>query len=158
LKSQRVQIPSGPQLSRGGSPAFQPNGGSYGVQAKGNKHCGYLLDNPQVNRWYENVARGSLVTSQERFRRMGFVSEQFKGTPSHIAKMDKKQASDFLLDIIGTLERSNRLTSIVRRDSGGAATVRAPRAKTLPCVIVNEVGRFSREFIWTSNKLYTDEG
>jgi hypothetical protein len=73
------------------------------VPAKGNKHCGYLLDNPQVNRWYENVLRGSLVTPQERFRRMGFVSEQFKGTPSQIAKMDKKQASDFLLDIIGAL-------------------------------------------------------
>jgi hypothetical protein len=32
-----------------------------------------------------------------------FVSEQFKGTPAQIAKMDKKQASDFLLDIIGAL-------------------------------------------------------
>jgi hypothetical protein len=29
---------------------------------------------------------------------MGLVSEQFKGTPAQIAKMDKKQASDFLLD------------------------------------------------------------
>jgi hypothetical protein len=75
------------------------------MPAKGNKHYGYLLDNPQVNRWYENVARGSLVTSQEWFRRMGFVSEQFKVTPAQIAKMDKKQASDFLLDIIGTLDK-----------------------------------------------------
>jgi len=36
---------------------------------------------------------------------MGFVSEQFKGTPSQIAKMGKKQASDFLLDMIGTLDK-----------------------------------------------------
>ena len=33
------------------------------MPAKGNKHYGYLLDDPQVNRWYENVARGSRITA-----------------------------------------------------------------------------------------------
>jgi hypothetical protein len=47
----------------------------------------------------------SLVTSQGWFRRVGFVSGQFKVTPAQIAKMDKKQAADFLLDIIGTLDK-----------------------------------------------------
>ena len=98
-----------------------------------------MLDNPGVNGWYENVAWGGMVASQEWFGRMGFiVSEQFKVTPAQLAKMDKNTPRTFFWTSLA-LERSNGPISIVRCDSGGAA-IAAPLVKTLPCVIVNEVG------------------
>ncbi|MEM2927036.1 MAG: hypothetical protein QXO94_06200 [Candidatus Bathyarchaeia archaeon] len=31
----------------------------------------HLLQDPEVRRWYNNVARGSVVTAEERLRRLG---------------------------------------------------------------------------------------
>ena len=43
-----------------------------------------------------------------RFRRIGFVCAKFETTPQKIAKMSQKQATEFLLDVIGTLEKEGR--------------------------------------------------
>ncbi|MDG6909215.1 MAG: hypothetical protein JRN08_02470 [Nitrososphaerota archaeon] len=51
-----------------------------------------LLDDPNFRRWYENVARGSLATAQEWYRRMGRVRDRFGAAPERIAKMDQKEA------------------------------------------------------------------
>src|SRR5208282_3396888 len=77
-----------------------------------------LLEDKDFRRWYDNVTRGSLVTAQEWFRRMGFVCAQFETSPQKIAKMSKKQAPEFLLDVIGALEKEGRsgnyLSNIVK--------------------------------------------
>ena len=77
-----------------------------------------LLDDPNFRRWYENVARGSLATAQEWFRRMGRVRDRFGVGPQGIAGMSQKEASDFLLDVVGALDREgksgNYIANIVR--------------------------------------------
>jgi hypothetical protein len=77
-----------------------------------------LLDDPNFRRWYENVARGSLATAQEWFRRMGLVRDRFGVAPERIAKMGQREASDFLLDVVGALDREgksgNYIANIVR--------------------------------------------
>jgi hypothetical protein len=35
----------------------------------------HLLDDPQVNRWFRNLLRGSAVTAAERLRRLGWLCE-----------------------------------------------------------------------------------
>ena len=67
-----------------------------------------MLEDKDFRRWYDNVARGSLVTAQEWFRRMGFVCAKFETTPTKIAKMSEKQATEFILDVIGALEKEGR--------------------------------------------------
>jgi hypothetical protein len=67
-----------------------------------------MLEDKDFRRWYDNVTRGSLVTAQEWFRRIGFVCARFETTPQKIARMSQKQATDFLLDVIGTLEKEGR--------------------------------------------------
>jgi len=42
------------------------------MPAKGNKHCGYLLDDPRSKRWYENVAE----SEQEILLAMAKIGEE----------------------------------------------------------------------------------
>ena len=41
----------------------------------------YLLTDPQVNRWFRNLLRGSAVTAAERLRRLGSLCEHFDTSP-----------------------------------------------------------------------------
>jgi integrase len=66
------------------------------------KHL-HLLDDPDVRRWYDNVARGSIITADERLRRLGRFCETTKNTPKSL--IEKKQASpgkfdDFIMDFV----------------------------------------------------------
>jgi hypothetical protein len=67
-----------------------------------------LLEDPNFRRWYEDIARGSLATAQEWFRRMGLVRDKFGVAPKQIAKMSQGKASDFLLDVVGTLDKEGK--------------------------------------------------
>ena len=76
-----------------------------------------LLEHKNFRRWYDNVTRGSLVTVQEWFRRMGFVCAKFETTPQKISKMSQTQATEFILDVIGALEEGrsgNYISNIVK--------------------------------------------
>jgi hypothetical protein len=77
-----------------------------------------LLDDPNFRRWYENVARRSLATAQEWFRRRGRVRDRFGVAPERIAKMSQREASDFLLDGVEALDTEgksgNYIANIVR--------------------------------------------
>jgi PAS domain-containing protein len=64
----------------------------------------YLLEDPDFKRWFQNIRRGSVATGYEWLRRMGLVHKKFGKSPSQIASMNPKQATGFLLDIVGTLE------------------------------------------------------
>jgi integrase len=79
--------------------------------------CRDLFQDPNFRRWYENVARGSLATAQEWFRRMGLVRDRFGVTPRQIARMKQVRASDFF-DVVGKFDREGRsgnyIANIVR--------------------------------------------
>jgi integrase len=66
------------------------------------KHL-HLLDDHDVKRWYDNVARGSIITADERLRRLGRFCEGTGNTPKSL--IEKKRASpeefdDFIMDFV----------------------------------------------------------
>ena len=78
------------------------------MPAKGNKHYGYLLDDPQVNRWYENVARGSRITADVYLRRFGNVMEDKNLSPHELLKIGQGDLFNLLLDLISEMEGVRR--------------------------------------------------
>src|SRR5437667_10486407 len=80
-------------------------------QTKGNYY--YLLDDADVKRWHDNVSRGSEVTASIWLRRIGMVHRKFGKTPKDLASMKPKEATDFLLDVVGTMEKEGKAGSYI---------------------------------------------
>jgi len=78
----------------------------------------YLLEDLDVKRWYDNVARGSLATAAVWLRRMGFIHKNFQRTPQDLAKMSSKDAANFMLDVVSNMEKSGKrggyISSVMR--------------------------------------------
>lgn len=68
----------------------------------------YLLENREFKRWFLNVKRGSEVTAFDWLRRVGYVCQKFGKTPTEIASLSVKDAGNFLLDIISSLEEEHK--------------------------------------------------
>lgn len=73
----------------------------------------YLLEDPNFKRWYKNVKRGSKGTAHEWVRRFGLIHRRFGKLPADFLKMDAKQAGDFLLDMVTTLEDEKKSGSYI---------------------------------------------
>jgi len=58
--------------------------GTHVPQGKWGRHR-RLLENPDVRRWYDNLARGSPVTADVRLRRLGVYCEIANTTPEEFA-------------------------------------------------------------------------
>ena len=65
-----------------------------------------LLLDLNFRRWLENVARGSLNTSDVYYRRMGYLCREFQTTPDRIARLSPKDVKNFALDVIGQFENA----------------------------------------------------
>jgi len=66
-----------------------------------------LLANPDVRRWYDNLARGSPLTAEGRLRRLGRFCEMHQMTPAQLADLavrDLRTATDLLEDHITMME------------------------------------------------------
>lgn len=66
-----------------------------------------LLNNPDVKRWYDNLARSSPVTARNNLYRLGSFCEEHNLTPTSfqdIAAKDLKTAMDLMQDHIGMME------------------------------------------------------
>jgi len=69
----------------------------------------HLLNDQDIRRWYDNVARGSVITAEERLRRLGRFGQSTGLDPKSI--IEKKRASpdgfdDFIMDYVdGSLAR-----------------------------------------------------
>jgi hypothetical protein len=63
-----------------------------------------LLKDKEVRRWYDNVARGSVVTADVYLRRLGNFCESHDLTPKKLAAKSEKQIYGILLDYITELE------------------------------------------------------
>ena len=68
----------------------------------------YLLDDVDFKRWFNNVKRGSVATAHEWLRRMGYIHKTFGKSPKEIASLSPKSATNFILDMVSTLEEQGR--------------------------------------------------
>ena len=69
-----------------------------------------LLANPDVRRWYDNLARSSPITAEVRLRRLGQFCEIHDMTPMQLAALGMKNlkvATDLLQDHITWMEEKN---------------------------------------------------
>ncbi len=69
-----------------------------------------LLENPDLRRWYANLARGSPLTADVRLRRISHFCEIRGMTPSQFAELglkDLRKASDLIEDHISWMEEKN---------------------------------------------------
>jgi hypothetical protein len=77
-----------------------------------------LLDDKEVRRWYDNVARGSVVTADVYLRRLGNFCESHDLTPKKLATKSEKEIYGILLDYITELEKrdlsGSYITSILK--------------------------------------------
>ncbi len=64
----------------------------------------HLLDDPEVRRWYDNLARGSRITADVYLRRMGSLCATRKISFRELAGMSEQDASNLLMDIVTEME------------------------------------------------------
>jgi integrase len=74
-----------------------------------------LLSDPDVRRWYENLARGSEATAEVNLRRLAALCASLKTTPSDLAKLDEKELHDKFLDFVSAEEKRNVAGSYIVR-------------------------------------------
>lgn len=74
----------------------------------------YLLEEVNVKRWYENVARGSKVTADVYLRRLGAFCKHFLVSPNQFASMQEDQVYNMLLDYVSHLEGRGLAGSYVK--------------------------------------------
>ena len=63
-----------------------------------------LLSDPEVRRWYDNVARGSIITADVYLRRLGLFCKNNSTTPKILAEMDETSLTNLTLDNVTRLE------------------------------------------------------
>lgn len=67
-----------------------------------------LLSNQDIKRWYDNLARSSVMTAETRLRKLGKFCENNKITPKELIDLglkDPKEVADLLEDNITTMEK-----------------------------------------------------
>lgn len=74
----------------------------------------FLLEDPDVQRWYRNLARGSRVTADVYLRRLGGFCAERKITPKELASMEQKELEDLLLDAVDELEAQGSAGSYIK--------------------------------------------
>jgi hypothetical protein len=73
----------------------------------------FLLDDPDVNRWYNNVSRGSCVTADVYLRRVGSFCQTFNTSPKSLAGMSDIDLYNLMLDYVTTMEKAGYAGSYV---------------------------------------------
>ncbi len=72
-----------------------------------------LLERSEVRRWYENNARGSVVTADVYLRRLGNFCEAHSSTPKKFAARSEKDIYGILLDYVSKLEKEGKSGSYI---------------------------------------------
>ena len=79
----------------------------------GRRKYGKLLENPDVERWYRNVARGSRVTADVYLRRVGGFCKEKGLTPADLAGKDERDLRNLLMDFISSMEEKGYAGSYI---------------------------------------------
>jgi hypothetical protein len=67
-----------------------------------------ILANADVNRWYENLVRGSRNTGEVYIRRLSLFCEQNKTNPIGLLNLSKKRLEDMVLDHVSKMEKQGK--------------------------------------------------
>ena len=59
-----------------------------------------IMENPDVKRWYGNVAEGSGITADTALRRLGLFCEFTHMEPMDLLKLNEKEVNDLLVDFV----------------------------------------------------------
>lgn len=76
----------------------------------------HLYEQEDVRRWYNNVCRGSKITADVYFRRLGHITTTWNVSAQELAETaakDQKQTYNFLLDIVTEMEYQNYAGSYI---------------------------------------------
>jgi hypothetical protein len=76
-----------------------------------------LLSNQDIRRWYDNLARSSIVTAEVRLRKLGKFCENNKITPMELAKLGQEHPraiADLLEDTITTMEKQRKAPQYIK--------------------------------------------
>lgn len=82
-----------------------------------NSKKGRLLANPDVKRWYDNVARGSPATAAINLRRLSKFCEDHHMTPMQVAELgmkDVRAVTDLIQDHIAWMESKNHAPQYIK--------------------------------------------
>ncbi len=85
------------------------------VQVERSNHR-HLLENQQIRRWHDNVARGSRVTADVYLRRLGSICIHRGTTPSDLVahgRDDEEWLCNFLMDMVSELESQGKAGSYI---------------------------------------------
>jgi len=83
------------------------------VRGLGRAKYAFLLEDVDVRRWYENVARGSEVTADVYLRRLGAFCKHFELSPKWLISLSEDEVYNLLLDYVSALERAGRAGSYI---------------------------------------------
>ena len=72
-----------------------------------------LLKDPDVKRWYDNLAKGSLVTAYLRLRVLGNFCNKAKTDTKSLTKMSNDELDNLLMDYVTTMEKEGKAGSYV---------------------------------------------
>lgn len=76
-----------------------------------------LLSNQDIRRWYDNLARSSIVTAEVRLRKLGRFCENNRITPRELIELglqDSRAVADLLEDSITTMEKQNHAPQYIK--------------------------------------------
>jgi len=73
----------------------------------------FLMKDVDVKRWYDNVARGSLVTADVYLRRLGAFCQRFSKTPKAFTSLSKRDLYNLMLDYVSTMEKDDYAGSYI---------------------------------------------
>lgn len=76
-----------------------------------------LLENKDIKRWYDNLARSSGVTAEVRLRKLGRFCENNKITPKELIELglqDPRAVADLLEDTITTMEKQKHAPQYIK--------------------------------------------
>jgi integrase len=72
-----------------------------------------LLDDVDVKRWFDNLARGSKITADIYLRRLGRFCVSHGLTPKDLVSMTSAQVADLLMDTVTAMEREGNSGSYI---------------------------------------------
>lgn len=76
------------------------------MSARGKGKYAFLFEDADVRRWYDNVARGSVVTADVYLRRLGSFCKRFSKTPKSLVSMSEGDLHNLMLDYVSLMERN----------------------------------------------------
>lgn len=71
------------------------------------------MEDPDVRRWYQNLARGSRVTADVYLRRVGSFCTGLKLTPAELASMSERRLRNLLMDFVSSMEEKGYAGSYI---------------------------------------------